>query len=82
MSEVLVNYILLGLLIATNAFWAWQCHGLLNRLMSKDFGEYQYYKNPPKTESRPTETEAVDLEEINRENESYLSELNGMMLPK
>lgn len=34
-------YVVGGLLIITNAFWAWQVHRLLNKLMSRNYGEYK-----------------------------------------
>lgn len=35
--------ILVGLLLLTNIFWAWQMHRLLNKLMSRNYGEYKEF---------------------------------------
>lgn len=39
---------LLALCILTNAFWAYQCHRLVNKLMSRNYAEYHALHNPPK----------------------------------
>lgn len=33
--------VLLGLLIASNAYWAWNCHKLINKLMSRNYFEFK-----------------------------------------
>ena len=64
-------------LSALNAFqllyWSWQTHKLVNKLMSRNYAEYNYVKAPlasvPKTQ---------DFESVNQ-NEEVLQELNAMI---
>ena len=46
------------LLILSNAFWAWQCHVLLNKAMSGTFFQYQEAKKIQK----PGKEQFQDLE--------------------
>lgn len=39
--------ILCALLVITNLFWAYQCHRLVNKVMSRNYAEYQQLQNPP-----------------------------------
>lgn len=49
MSEsLLLIIILIALFVATNAFWAFLTHKLLNKVMSRTFWEYQQGKQIPK----------------------------------
>lgn len=42
MTEAQFSLITLGvLLIASNVYWAWSTHALINKLMSRNFFEYQ-----------------------------------------
>lgn len=38
--------ILCGTLLLTNAFWAYQCHRLVNKLMSRNYAEYHALTHP------------------------------------
>jgi hypothetical protein len=42
------------LLLLTNAFWAYQCHRLVNKLMSRNYAEYHQLTHPP-DERKPFE---------------------------
>lgn len=68
---------LVSFIVVSNAFWAYQVHVMMNKLMSKSFYEYKFTKDgPPKVEKRLEENDdSVDQEQ------DILDELNGM-LPK
>ena len=36
-----MEYFLGGLLIVTNGYWAFVCHKLVNKLMSRNYSDYQ-----------------------------------------
>lgn len=68
---------LVGFIVVSNAFWAWQHHALINKLMSKNFYDYKFTKDGPKNHKLV----AVDDVSSHEEEDSILAELNGM-LPK
>lgn len=55
-------------------FWSAQVHRLVNKLMSKDFAEYNAVVNGP----QPPSVRPVDLEAV-AEEEDILKELNAMV---
>lgn len=42
-----------ALLLLTNAFWALQCHRLVNKLMSRNYFEFKQAEAPPEKKSAP-----------------------------
>lgn len=72
------DHLLVGILSAANVFqflfWSWQLQTLVNKLMSRNFQEYQLIKEgPPPPRPTPVDFEAVV------EQEEILSELNGKL---
>lgn len=60
------------LLLASNAFWAWQVHRLVNKLMSRNYFEF-------KEAGKPAEKEKVNVQKFVEHPEDYggISELTG-----
>lgn len=77
MSEAYVIAALIFLNVAQFIFWGIQNNKLVNKLMSKNFAEYDLVKNgPPKAEK-----EVVGFSEYEEtlEDKEYLAELNGQV---
>jgi hypothetical protein len=58
--EVAITALSLVLLL-TNAFWAWQLHRLVNKLMSRNYAEYQMVAQPPATTPFAGKVELPDV---------------------
>lgn len=59
-------------------FWSWQNQRLVNKLMSRNFAEYDYVIHKPKEDSKIKSHREYESE---LEEQEILSELNGL-LPK
>ena len=60
-------YVLAALLIITNVFWAYVCHKVVNKLMSRSFYEYksaELQEKKLKVESRPPSVNENDFEDF------------------
>lgn len=56
-------------------YWTWTVHKLVNKLMSRNYAEYNYVEKPPKSSLKSGVVVADDLVE----NEKVLNELNAMV---
>lgn len=61
------------LLVLTNAFWAWQVHRLVNKLMSRNYFEFKDAESPVVEKKQFKAEKAID------DSEDYggISELTG-----
>ncbi len=62
-------YALVALLVVQQAYWSWQTHKLIDKLMSRNYAEYVTSKRPLPLKPVQTEPEISD--------EEILKELNG-----
>lgn len=74
-SEHMLISVLSALNIVQLIYWGYHCHTLINKLMSRNFAEYDLVKKGP---AKVNQFEALD-EEAEQENQSILSELNGLL---
>jgi hypothetical protein len=79
MSEVVVVVSLSVLNIVQLIFWGIHTHKLTNKLMSRNFAEYDLVRKGP-----PKEKEQIEFSEYEEEleEEEILTELNGMIRAK
>lgn len=60
----MIEYVLAALLIVTNAYWAYVCFRLVNRLMSRNFYEFRAAeKRPEKPQVKKPELERDEYAE-------------------
>lgn len=74
MTDFYVIAILASLNIFQFIFWSFQHHKLVNKLMSRNYAEYNQIVNPAPTVAR----EIIDFAP-HKEEEDILNELNGML---
>lgn len=77
MSDGYVLILLSILLFVTNAFWAYNCMQLTNRLMSRNYFEFTQGKMNLKT--KPQTHQAFQIEGLDPETERQAKELNSLM---
>lgn len=62
MSEP-ATYALIGVLVLTQVFWAWNTSRLLDRLMSRDYGDLVRVNKFKALQPRPSEVKAPDFDD-------------------
>lgn len=73
------NLIMAGLLVLTNAFWAFQYHRLTNKLMSRTFWEYSQAKVIPKSEAQALKDALRDIKVPEQTGPNELDTLDEMI---
>lgn len=72
MLEAIIG-LLVALLVIQQAFYMWQTHKLLNKLMSRNYVEYSQVVNPPQSTGfsiqMPDEGEQVDNDRVKQLNQ-------------
>lgn len=69
--ELIVILALTALNVIQLTFWSWQCQKLVNKLMSKNFAEYNQVLRPLPSK--------IQIPPDNYEEKAVLDELNGML---
>lgn len=75
MSELLISFLIL-LNLFQFIFWSYQVQKMINKLMSKNYAEYDLVKSgPPPVEIKPENPFSA------HEEQAILDELNGLIKP-
>lgn len=74
MSELIIIG-LLALNVFQMFFWGYQCQRLINKIMSRNYAEYNQIVNPPKA------VEKIGPDVDDQINQEILNELNGLFKP-
>jgi hypothetical protein len=61
--ELIVIFVLLGLLIGQQGFYMWQTHKLLNKLMSRNYAEFAQVSRPA-PDMMGMRVESPDIEDV------------------